>query len=199
MRVAGGDRGHAGEAARHAALPVVVDGAAPGDDGAVTLQGQAVRACRRRSRSRRRGRSARCTARSRRAAAAPGDDGAVALQGQAVSDAGGDRGHAGQAARHAALPVVASRRSPRRRRCRRPSRPGCEYSPAAIAVTPERPLGTVHCPQLVRRRSPRRPACRATPPAPRLPRRAARHSARPARRAVAAASVSATTWSSAPF
>jgi hypothetical protein len=40
------------------------------------------------------------------AAAAPGNDGAVALQGQAVCVAGGDRGHAGEAARHAALPEV---------------------------------------------------------------------------------------------
>ena len=107
VKLATGDRGHAGEAARHAALPEVVVTATPGEDGAVALQGQAVKlAGGDRGHA---GEAARHAAlpEVEGAAAAPGEDGPVALQGQAVKLATGDRGHAGEAARHAALPEVA--------------------------------------------------------------------------------------------
>src|SRR6266540_3701737 len=108
MTVAGGGRGYPGESARHAALPEVVAAAtAPGDEGAVALQGQAVKVA---------GGDRGYAGEAARHAAlpvvaeatAPGDDGAVAPQGQAVIFAGGDRGHAVEAARHGALPVIAA-------------------------------------------------------------------------------------------
>src|SRR6266511_2120902 len=111
MSVAGGGRGYPGESARHAALPEVVAAAtAPGDEGAVALQGQAVKvAGGDRGHA---GEAARHAALPGAGGAAPGDDGTVALQGQAVPETGGDCGYAREAARHAALPVVAEATAP---------------------------------------------------------------------------------------
>jgi len=147
MKDAGGDRGNPGEAARHAALTVVLAGAAaPGDDGSVALQGQALIVAG--GDCGPAGEAARHAALPEVVAvvATPNHDGAVALQGQAVKVAGGDRCHAREAARHAALADVDGAAAP--------GDDGAVafqgqavYVAATIAVTPERPLGALHCPQ----------------------------------------------------
>jgi hypothetical protein len=122
---AGGDRGHAGEAARHGALPVAEDGAAaPRDYGAVDLQGEAVTvAGGDRGHA---GEAARHVALAIVEAAAPGDDGPICLQGETMNGPGVDRGRAGEAARDGAVAASAAAAAPGEwgggRRLRRPRR-----------------------------------------------------------------------------
>ena len=151
MESAGGDRGHAGEAGRHAALTEVGElvhtgVAAPGDNGAVSLQRQAVvRAGGNRGHRREAIRHAAFTRTA--AGTAPRDHASSCRQGQIVVSAGRDRGHTGQPDRsvarsnHAAASAAPSDDRAVAFNAR------LWYEPAAIAVTPASPSGTVHCPK----------------------------------------------------
>src|SRR5207237_9088374 len=115
VREACGDRGHAREARRDAALTPVCEkdqrrarGATPRDHRAVALQREAVVDIGGdRSDAGETGRHAALPGvmevAERVGTAAPGDDGAVALHGEAVGVAGGDAGHPVQARPWAAL------------------------------------------------------------------------------------------------